>query len=103
MIKLARHAGTVGASAALLGGALLATAGTATAAPQHTAHLPARTTASQSGGPSGSAHRAGHRLDPWIEGQLAQFDPAAKRRLAVFDPWVKDQLARYAPAALGQG
>ncbi|MYU07064.1 hypothetical protein GTY81_24970 [Streptomyces sp. SID8366] len=103
MIKLARHAGTVGASAALVGGALLATAGTATAAPQSTAHLPARTTASQTAVPGGTAHRGGHRLDPWIEGQLAQFDPAAARRLAVFDPWVKDQLARYAPASLGQG
>ncbi|MFY4718261.1 hypothetical protein [Streptomyces sp. LaBMicrA B280] len=103
MIKLARHAGTVGASVALVGGALLATAGTAAAAPQSAAHLPARATASQTGGPSGSAHRGGHRLDPWIEGQLAQFDPAAKRRLAVFDPWVKDQLAQYVPAFRGQG
>ncbi|MYQ98510.1 MULTISPECIES: hypothetical protein [unclassified Streptomyces] len=103
MIKLARHAGTVGASAALVGGALLATAGTAAAAPQSAAHLPARTTASQTGSPSCSAHRGGHRLDPWIEGQLARFDPAAKRRLAVFDPWVKDQLAQYVPAFCGQG
>ncbi|MFH8342393.1 hypothetical protein [Streptomyces sp. AM6-12] len=103
MIKLVRHAGTVGASAALLGGALLATAGTAAAAPQNAAHLPARTTASQTGGHVCSAQRGTHRLDPWIEGQLAQFVPAAKHRLAVYDPWVKDQLARYAPASCGQG
>lgn len=105
MIKLARYAGTVGASAALVGGALLATAGTAAAAPQSTstAHLPARTTASQTGGPGYSAHHGGHRLDPWIEGQLARFDPVARHRLAVFDPWVKDQLAQYVPAFRGQG
>ncbi|MEW2625474.1 hypothetical protein [Streptomyces sp. NPDC048106] len=102
MIKLVRHAGTVGASVALAGGALLATAGSAAAAPPSASHLPAHATASRSGAPVCSGRRGAHPLDSWIEGQPARFDPAAKGRLAVFDPWVKDQLALYAPASCGR-
>ncbi|TWV55898.1 hypothetical protein FRZ03_05895 [Streptomyces misionensis] len=96
MIKLIRHAGAVGASAALVGGALLAGAGSASAAPQHAPGTGARAATAPS---TSVCSRRHHRLDPWIEGQLAQFDPAAKRKLAVYDPWIKDQLARYAPTA----
>ncbi|MFH7334253.1 hypothetical protein [Streptomyces sp. KHY 26] len=99
MMKLIRHAGTVGASAALVGGALLATAGPAAAAPRSASHVPAHATVSRQGAPACSGRRGAHRPDPWIEGQLAQFDPAARHRLAVFDPWVEDQLAVYAPAS----
>ncbi|QLJ02248.1 hypothetical protein HZZ00_15230 [Streptomyces sp. NEAU-sy36] len=96
MIKLIRHAGAVGASAALVGGALLAGAGSASATPQHAPGTGTRSAAVRA---TSVCSRQHHRLDPWIEGQLARFDPAAKRKLAVYDPWVKDQLALYAPTA----
>ncbi|MGW4567860.1 hypothetical protein ACWEN3_37605 [Streptomyces sp. NPDC004561] len=98
MKKLIRNAGAIGASAAMVTGALLATAGSAAAAPEPTAHTAAPATTA-----TGLAHSRhnGIRLpsDPWIAGQLAQFYPQAQHHLAVFDPWVKDQLARFNPSA----
>ena len=96
MIKLIRHTAVVGASAALVGGALLTGAGSASAVPEYAPAAAARSAAAQA---TSVCSRQHHRLDPWIEGQLARFDPAAQRKLAIYDPWVKDQLALYAPTA----
>ncbi|MGW5202573.1 hypothetical protein [Streptomyces spiralis] len=103
--KLMRRIATVGVSVTVAGGALLAAGGSATAATaQATRHVPARITTVNTGSGHGSHHRhatrATHRLpDAWVAGQLAMFEPAAAKRLAVFDPWVKDQLALFAGTA----
>ncbi|MFF3907767.1 hypothetical protein ACFYZJ_17570 [Streptomyces sp. NPDC001848] len=68
------------------------------ASPQTPGHLPVRTTAVATDH-SGSQHTAHQHMDPWVAGQLAMFEPAAAKRLAVYDPWVKDQLALFAPVA----
>ncbi|MGW5464355.1 hypothetical protein [Streptomyces sp. NPDC003996] len=96
MRKLIRNLGAAGAATAMAAGAFLVGGSPAAAAPQDTGH----TTAGATPGPAGHAeyrHRGLPCMDPWVAGQLAMFDPAARHRLAVFDPWIKDQLARYAP------
>ncbi|MGW2485749.1 hypothetical protein ACWCV9_00835 [Streptomyces sp. NPDC001606] len=92
MRKLTRITGSVGASVALLGGALLATGPAAAAQPLSAAHGPARATTDLSSHACGPNRGLPRRMDPWVAGQIAQFAPAAKRRLAIYDPWVKDQL-----------
>jgi hypothetical protein len=94
MKKLIRNVGAAGA-AAMVTGALLAAGGPAAAAvPGATGHSAIGATA-----PAGTTAHRHHGLacmDPWVAGQLASFDPAARHRLAAFDPWVKDQLTRFA-------
>ncbi|MEU2222117.1 hypothetical protein [Streptomyces sp. NPDC018347] len=94
MKKLMRRLAVTGIPVAIAGGALLAGGGPASAAPhpQGPADVPARVTSTV--GERADRHPAsGRRVDPWVLGQVATFDPAAARRLAVYDPWVKDQLA----------
>ncbi|MYR41413.1 hypothetical protein [Streptomyces sp. SID5910] len=97
MNKPMRHVVTTGIAAVGIGGALLAGAGSATAAPpQHRGHS-ARPAAAPAGHHHHSRRSGSHqRVDPWVMGQIRQFDPAAAQRLAVYDPWVKDQLAQFA-------
>jgi hypothetical protein len=99
MKKLMRRIATTGVSAAVAGGAVFATGGSAMAAsPQTPGRLPGRTAAVATGH-SYSHHRTAHlHVDPWVAGQLAMFEPAAAKRLAVYDPWVEDQLAQFYPA-----
>ncbi|MEU0598234.1 hypothetical protein ABZ484_08245 [Streptomyces sp. NPDC006393] len=105
MKKLMRRIATAGVSATVAGGALLAAGGSATAATAHTARdVPAGITTVNTGSGHGCRHHHNsnltHRLpDAWVAGQLAMFEPAAAKRLAVFDPWVKDQLALFAGTA----
>ncbi|MER7717584.1 hypothetical protein ABTX99_11630 [Streptomyces flaveolus] len=99
MNKPMRHAVTTGIAAIGVGGALLAGAGSATAAaPQHRGHAdrPATVTAGHHHARRSASHQ---RIDPWVMDQLRMFDPAAARRIAVYDPWVKDQLAQFAGQA----
>ncbi|MFF4692837.1 hypothetical protein [Streptomyces sp. NPDC001307] len=96
-------------SAALVGGALLAAGGSATAA---TSKADERITVVESEGQNLPGHgsrnvgdgyaseqKAAHdrRPDPWVAGQLAMFDPWITDQLAMFDPWITDQLAMFAP------
>jgi hypothetical protein len=77
----ARPAGRPPLPAAAAAGALIATADSATAAtPQPTPAV---------------HHSCRQHIDPWVAGQIAQFDPAAAHRLAVYDPWVKGQLQQF--------
>jgi hypothetical protein len=100
MKKPIRNAGTAGAAATLVAGALLATAGSAAAAtPGYTGHTAAAAAAVPAGHDHSRPQPLPPHFDPWVADQPAQFDPAAKHRLAVYDPWVKDQLALFAPAA----
>ncbi|MGW9033251.1 hypothetical protein ACWGQ5_57135 [Streptomyces sp. NPDC055722] len=98
MKKLIRRVTTSGVCAVVVTGGLFAADGSATAATSHTTgRTPARTVADDT-------VRCSHRtacqgIDPWVADQLAMFDPAAAKRLAVYDPWVKDQLALFTPAA----
>ncbi|KUN77051.1 hypothetical protein AQJ66_34395 [Streptomyces bungoensis] len=98
-MKLTRRIAMAGVSAAIAGGAVLATGGAATAAPTPApGHVPAPHAAVRT-----DTHCQGHgtarqATDPWIEGQIATFYPSAAHRLAVFDPWVKDQLATFGTA-----
>lgn len=97
-------------SAALVGGALLAAGGSATAA---TSKADERITVVESEGQNlpghggwnvgyryAGEHRVTHdrRPDPWVAGQLAVFAPQATDRWAIFDPWITDQLAVFVPA-----
>jgi hypothetical protein len=96
MKKLIWNTGATGAATAVAAGALLFGGGSAAAA------VPGATGPTAAGATTGPAGQAEHRhhglecIDPWVAGQLAMFDPAARHRLAAFDPWVKDQLARFA-------
>ena len=81
---------SVVAAGALLGTGSPAIAATAQLAAHPSARIPAIVNEQM------AAHR---HIDPWIADQLALFDPAAARRIAVYDPWVKDQLARFADQA----
>ncbi|MEU9480895.1 hypothetical protein [Streptomyces sp. NPDC048191] len=81
MKKIMWRISRAGISAVLVGGALLAAGGSATAA---TSQADARV-----------AH---HHPDPWVAGQLAMFDPWITDQLAMFDPWISDQLAMFAPS-----
>ncbi|MFG2266512.1 hypothetical protein [Streptomyces sp. NPDC048720] len=97
MSKLIRRCAVTGVSAFAAVGALVAVGGPASAA---TATTPQASPASAhaTAGHHPSQPSAGHRhIDSWVAGQIAQFDPAAARRLAVYDPWVKDQLAQFTP------
>ncbi|MFF7238988.1 hypothetical protein [Streptomyces collinus] len=94
MSKLIRRCAVTGASAVAAAGALLAVGGPASAATP----LPASPGSAATAAADHPASRPpdGHsRVDPWVAGQVAWFDPAAARRLAIYDPWVKDQLARF--------
>jgi hypothetical protein len=98
MKKLIRRVTTSGVCAVVVAGALFAADGSATAATSHTTgRTPARTVADDTGHYSHRTARQG--MDPWVADQLAMFDPAAAKRLAVYDPWVADQLALFTPAA----
>lgn len=96
MRKLIRNGGAAGAATMVVAGVLLATGGSAAAAPRPTGHGAAGTAAVHAGPRTPCRRAPGQRIDPWVAGQLAWFDPAARHRLAVYDPWVKDQLARFA-------
>jgi hypothetical protein len=100
MNKPMRHVVTTGIAAIGVGGALLAGAGSATAAPaQHSGHTD-RPAAVAAGHHHHTQRSASHqRIDPWVMDQLRLFDPAAAQRIAVYDPWVKDQLAQFAGQA----
>ncbi|MER6129579.1 hypothetical protein ABT173_44890 [Streptomyces sp. NPDC001795] len=79
MKKLMRRIATTGVSAALVGGALLAASGSATAATQQVnAHTPARVAVVERQG----AHT---HPDPWVAGQLAMLDPWIADQLAIFE------------------
>ncbi|WP_055489120.1 hypothetical protein [Streptomyces sp. TP-A0356] len=99
MKKLMRRIAITGVSAAVAGGALLATGGSAmAAAPRMAKDAPARTPVVDTSHRF-SPHRTSHkRIDPWVADQLAMFYPTAAKRQAMFDPWIKDQLAQFAPA-----
>ncbi|MCW7940670.1 hypothetical protein AAW14_01130 [Streptomyces hygroscopicus] len=100
MKKLMSRIATTGISTVIAAGALFAAGGSAMAAtPQTAGQTPARTTVVHT-----SDHFYRHlnphrRIDPWVAGQLAMFEPAVAKRQAIFDPWVKDQLALFEPAA----
>ncbi|MFF7969715.1 hypothetical protein [Streptomyces sp. NPDC007905] len=106
MMKLMRRMAAVGVSAAALAGVVTATGGSAAAATAHKTQHPDALVATAGTGvtTAGTGHcneslrTTHHRVDPWIADQLAAFEPAAARRLAVYDPWVKDQLAHFAPS-----
>ena len=94
MSKLIRRCAVTGVSAVAAVGALVAVGSpaSATTTPQ-ASPASAQAVAAEH---HLSRPSAGHRqIDPWVAGQLAQFDPAAARRLAIYDPWVKDQLAQF--------
>ncbi|MER6070173.1 hypothetical protein ABT187_15310 [Streptomyces sp. NPDC001817] len=91
---LMRNVGAAGAAAAMAAGALLAGGSPAAAAHGATGQRAVGATALPTGH-GGHRHRGLQCMDPWVAGQLARFDPAARHRLAVFDPWIKDQLTRY--------
>ncbi|MER6982752.1 hypothetical protein [Streptomyces carpinensis] len=98
MKKLMRLVATLGVSATVAGGALLATSGSATAATAQTVrHVHTQTAAASTGHCGTQGHGAHRGPDPWIMDQLKMFEPAAAKRVAVFDPWVKDQLAMFPP------
>lgn len=98
-MKLTRRIAMAGVSAAIAGGAVLATGGAATAATTTAPErVPAQHTAVRAGTHCHGHGTARQAADPWIAGQLATFYPSAAHRLAVFDPWVKDQLATFGTA-----
>ena len=98
MKKIMRRVSRAGISAALVGGALLAAGGPATAA---TSQVNERTAVVDSASHNLSGYgsrnhgygyaaeqRGAHdHPDPWVAGQLA-----------MFDPWITDQLAMFVPA-----
>ncbi|MCX4411290.1 MULTISPECIES: hypothetical protein [unclassified Streptomyces] len=88
MKKLMRRIATASVSAVFVGGTLLATGGSATAATLPDGGLtPARVvvTADTKTTSLDSGQAAQHRLDPWVQGQLL-----------AFNPWIQDQLALFA-------
>ncbi|MFJ5532954.1 hypothetical protein [Streptomyces sp. NPDC093261] len=99
MKKLTWRIATTGIACLAVGGTLLATGGSATAAtPQTVGHTSALTTTTAHTSHHSAEHCAGHRpVDPWIADQLALFGPTAAKRPTAPDPWIADQLALFAP------
>jgi hypothetical protein len=109
MKKIMRRISRAGISAALVGGALLAAGGSATAA---TSEANERTTVVESADQNLPGHgsrndtygyvaeqRAVHdHPDPWVAGQLAMLDPWITGQLEMLDPWITDQLAMFVPS-----
>ncbi|GHD93293.1 hypothetical protein GCM10010508_49400 [Streptomyces naganishii JCM 4654] len=96
---LMRRLVTVGLPAVAAGGLLLASGGSATAATTPATTAPATTVPAATSHHSSPRHPAHEHIDPWVAGQLEEFEPALAKRAAVFDPWVKDQLALFPPTA----
>ncbi|MQY39959.1 hypothetical protein SRB17_79880 [Streptomyces sp. RB17] len=111
MKKFMRRIATVSVSAALAGGVLLATGGSATAAtPRDHRPAPAPTRVvviedtktiglhgvHQDRGDhahTGTHRGASDRFDPWVADQLLVFEPWIADQLAMFEPWIEGQLA----------
>ncbi|WP_330335888.1 hypothetical protein [Streptomyces sp. NBC_00557] len=109
MKKIMSRVARAGVSAALIGSALWAAGGSATAAPFQTdAHtkavagdsrnLPGHQDRTNGSGYAGQPRGAHDRPDPWVAGQLEVFDPWIADQLAMFDPWISDQLAMFVSA-----
>ncbi|MGW7002601.1 hypothetical protein ACWGCW_07185 [Streptomyces sp. NPDC054933] len=128
MKKLMRRIATASISAALAGGALLASGGSAAAStPLDGGRTPARavvTADAKAVGPHGVRHdhgdhvpghpfrgRADHEYGNWrvgyahtvtYQGAKHRLDPWVADQLLMFDPWVEDQLAMFVhPGDLG--
>ncbi|GAA3131255.1 hypothetical protein [Streptomyces echinatus] len=102
MKKIMSRVARAGVSAALIGGALWAAGGSATAAPfqadghikaaaDDSRNLPGHQDRNNGSGYAGQPRGAHDRPDSWVADQLA-----------MFDPWISDQLAMFV-AAGGHG
>ncbi|MFF8652279.1 hypothetical protein ACF06D_29140 [Streptomyces griseoluteus] len=121
MNKIILHITRAGVAAALAGGALLATIGSASATtPQPNERIAVidsgRQVFSDHGSPqigyrSAGDHSGGPayadpwvtdqltRLDPWVTGQVAALDPWVTGQLTDLDPWITGQLAAFPPSS----
>ncbi|MFF9391402.1 hypothetical protein [Streptomyces griseoluteus] len=110
MNKIILRITRAGIAAALAGGALLATVGSASATtPQPNERIAVIDSGRQDfpehGSPqidnrSSADHRGAHTYaDPWVADQLTRLDPWVTGQVAALDPWITGQLAAFPPSS----